>query len=207
MCRSACPPVYFNPRTPVGCDDRSARRGTMDDISIHAPQWGATAVSAALPLTRSNFNPRTPVGCDAFASNATAQTNTFQSTHPSGVRPESRRSVDAVPDISIHAPQWGATRRGVEAGQHQSISIHAPQWGATSGIRSRPRSMMYFNPRTPVGCDMPRSKTTSTTRHFNPRTPVGCDANRADTTRPATVFQSTHPSGVRPSLKAYAGVC
>ena len=38
----------FNPRTPVGCD---RRRGQADDgelISIHAPQWGATAGAGKL---------------------------------------------------------------------------------------------------------------------------------------------------------------
>ena len=148
---------YFNPRTPVGCDDMlfpaffscslfqsthpsGVRLGHLSGfgarqvISIHAPQWGAT-------LT---------VLCHTPSSKA------FQSTHPSGVRrPPSRRPASDVyfnprtpvgcdtrvaesgasEDISIHAPQWGATGDRGATARDGNISIHAPQWGAT-GCRS-----------------------------------------------------------------------
>ena len=56
--------------------------------------------------------------------------------------------------ISIHAPQWGATRIENLIEERIVISIHAPQWGAT-GCRSIGMVRFgYFNPRTPVGCDM-----------------------------------------------------
>ena len=56
---------YFNPRTPVGCDDPLDRVSVKGDgISIHAPQWGATQVN-----------------------NNCLVSGVFQSTHPSGVRP------------------------------------------------------------------------------------------------------------------------
>ena len=55
-------------------------------------------------------------------------------------------------EISIHAPQWGATRRRECSSSIRTISIHAPQWGATSSETG---------------------------------------------TILATLFQSTHPSGVR----------
>ena len=38
-----------------------------------------------------------------------------------------------------------------------------------------------------------------TTRYFNPRTPVGCDPTGDGTDVSVSLFQSTHPSGVRPS--------
>ena len=55
---------YFNPRTPVGCDGllRVQYRFNVK-ISIHAPQWGATP-------SRPQMRPA----------------DIFQSTHPSGVR-------------------------------------------------------------------------------------------------------------------------
>ena len=54
---------YFNPRTPVGCDSCCGKERSRHQISIHAPQWGATsAVSTPLAILE------------------------FQSTHPSGVR-------------------------------------------------------------------------------------------------------------------------
>ena len=167
-------------------------------ISIHAPQWGATRSDVPSCAARSNFNPRTPVGCDWPATFVTAKGRIFQSTHPSGVRrrfrPSAPRNLYFNPrtpvgcdfsselreafniDISIHAPQWGATcghlRRGVGGVQ---ISIHAPQWGATALLIVVLPAWRYFNPRTPVGCDRPRPLLWRSGPYFNPRTPVGCD--------------------------------
>ena len=169
-------PWYFNPRTPVGCDDclvdgcvadlsisihapqwgatpaisakcaetqfqsthpsgvrlhKTVSKHSPVIISIHAPQWGATAATGAIGQARSDFNPRTPVGCDEYAAQQTNWANEFQSTHPSGVRPDrwptrvcpryfnprtpvgcdgTRHVVERWVRISIHAPQWGATR-------------------------------------------------------------------------------------------------
>ena len=61
--------------------------------------------------------------------------NIFQSTHPSGVRHE-----------------YLCLGRSAEL-----ISIHAPQWGATSQLGCCRCSVVYFNPRTPVGCDFRHS--------------------------------------------------
>ena len=57
----------FNPRTPVGCD----------------PAGGWAGRSGRY------FNPRTPVGCDDIRAGGDNTADTFQSTHPSGVRPAS----------------------------------------------------------------------------------------------------------------------
>ena len=100
------------------------------------------------------FNPRTPVGCDLRHS-----------------------VVDEDVAISIHAPQWGATR----------IS------GIRSGINRD------FNPRTPVGCDWPWNWASPSRCYFNPRTPVGCDLMTNGPSSGPLTFQSTHPSGVRPT--------
>ncbi len=76
----------FNPRTPVGCDPKSRiPLEQLKKISIHAPQWGATAalvdddwiivfqsthpsgvrrVGDTVQRHQIDFNPRTPVGCD-----------------------------------------------------------------------------------------------------------------------------------------------
>ena len=83
---------------------------------------------------------------------------------------------------------------------------------------------MNFNPRTPVGCDNPTGLHQPLRSDFNPRTPVGCDvpvlvlacigdrisihapqwgATSAYHQSPAgALFQSTHPSGVRPTDSA-----
>ena len=147
-------PKYFNPRTPVGCD--------LTPISPkNSPLY--------------HFNPRTPVGCDSTIRGRLMATWLFQSTHPSGVRQPFLPRVKMHVEISIHAPQWGATVGDMGLYAHQPyfnprtpvgcdppkwgqgratcrISIHAPQWGATR-VSGRVRRTAYFNPRTPVGCD------------------------------------------------------
>ena len=102
--------------------------------------------------------------------------------------------------ISIHAPQWGATGDGSRRPRSGLISIHAPQWGATTAPGVPRPATADFNPRTPVGCDA---------RLF----PVDVYCNLFQSTHPSGVrpipvgyrpvdksFQSTHPSGVRPTL-------
>ena len=79
-----------------------------------------------------NFNPRTPVGCDSSRRSCMSSSRQFQSTHPSGVRPDVRAAWARAARISIHAPQWGATVANHVENLCVIISIHAPQWGATS---------------------------------------------------------------------------
>ena len=147
-------PAYFNPRTPVGCDDSAPILGPpfmvfqsthpsgvrLDMsrnydcnplISIHAPQWGATVAGRTITRRLRNFNPRTPVGCDMVEAPPASMALLFQSTHPSGVRREKFQDLRVIEIISIHAPQWGATRPTSLSSAPHGISIHAPQWGAT----------------------------------------------------------------------------
>ena len=48
-----------------------------------------------------------------------------------------------------------------------------------------------------MGCDRLQDNSSSTPRYFNPRTPVGCDYPAFVIMRRTSIFQSTHPSGVR----------
>ena len=86
------------------------------------------------------------------------------------------------------------------------------------------RLQMLFQSTHPSGVRRPSTRRASPTRHFNPRTPVGCDvpvlvlacigdrisihapqwgATSAYHQSPAgALFQSTHPSGVRPTDSA-----
>ena len=121
--------------------------------------------------------------------------------------------------ISIHAPQWGATRRTMYPLRYR------PNFNPRTPVgcdRTSPRTWPpwdNFNPRTPVGCDHLAVAELGTGRDFNPRTPVGCDNNLTSVVHvdadfnPRTPvgcdiikqrtqtddgqFQSTHPSGVR----------
>ena len=106
---------------------------------------------------------------------------------------------DVVPDalISIHAPQWGATRgrwrrsnairfqsthpSGVRqpflprVKMHVEISIHAPQWGATgrSGQAYDGELISIHAPQW--GATVGDMGLYAHQPYFNPRTPVGCD--------------------------------
>ena len=122
----------------------------------------------------------------------------FQSTHPSGVRLDSGVTIWGKPEISIHAPQWGATPVPGSRRLLIGISIHAPQWGATRPYAAQDPLRGDFNPRTPVGCDSRRATSWCSSVYFNPRTPVGCDLPALPGCGLFHVFQSTHPSGVRP---------
>ena len=147
-------------------------------ISIHAPQWGAT-----------------------YDSNEVSRKSLFQSTHPSGVRPEvaAVHSRDVL--ISIHAPQWGATLDGHGPTAGEPISIHAPQWGATSRRGSTGLTSPLISIHAPQwGATSWSRRTAARTRYFNPRTPVGCDSMSVCGCMVICVFQSTHPSGVRQTI-------
>ena len=165
----------FNPRTPVGCDHAAAQSFALTQISIHAPQWGATSGRLAHRVG-----------------------DRFQSTHPSGVRPAACEFLEVAIGISIHAPQWGATQQGGGVGDAGNISIHAPQWGAT---RKKVRSIYansYFNPRTPVGCDLTLFYSFTAIGRFQSTHPSGVRPNTSLVTCVfCWIFQSTHPSGVR----------
>ena len=203
----------------------ATRRWRIDSgifrVSIHAPAWGATLpcwstfsahawfqsthprgvrrCSDKLPSSLAAcFNPRTRVGCDASFLLQRNRRSRFQSTHPRGVRPILWQHHHESADVSIHAPAWGATWRcpawgswgasfnprtrvgcdqqcGAGRGGGKRVSIHAPAWGATIPAPDHGWS---------GGC-------------FNPRTRVGCDKSNFPSSLQLTVFQSTHPRGVR----------
>ena len=144
-----------------------------------------------------NFNPRTPVGCDASIPFMLLIFMIFQSTHPSGVRRQLRGRAGHRQQISIHAPQWGATSSPPDTCDCRRISIHAPQWGATPRLRPMRSFRRYFNPRTPVGCDPFGTGSPGRQSVFQSTHPSGVRLLRRSFDDGVPVFQSTHPSGVR----------
>ena len=193
-CAQASP---FQSRTCEGCDRcHPVCCRLCDEVSIHAPAWGATfAKQAAAPhegfqsthprgvrqerpfsfRRKICFNPRTRVGCDFHTPEYAASLRLFQSTHPRGVRRFSPAFCPAGCAVSIHAPAWGAT-------------------GSPTGS---PTGANGFNPRTRVGCDAFFVRQIARLCCFNPRTRVGCDADTAEALVVERWFQSTHPRGVR----------
>ncbi len=164
----------FNPRPRVGGDNISLRFGLCNQVSIHAPAWGATSTLRTWP------------GRSAF-----------QSTPPRGGRLGHAGSRAYRRSVSIHAPAWGATAlverfsaarhcfnpRPRVGGDGSGAVLHA----AAVGFNPRPRvggdyngnlvptSVTGFNPRPRVGGDTCTSASTVTMAGFNPRPRVGGD--------------------------------
>ena len=211
--------INFNPRTPVGCDPLTyascicqnvfqsthpsgVRQHLIShlrfllDISIHAPQWGATFALPRRGLFHV-FQSTHPSGVRLISRSSSRSSREFQSTHPSGVR-QSIEGVDVCwVEISIHAPQWGATTGQQQLPRVRRISIHAPQWGATIPRCGNSLLPVDFNPRTPVGCDVALVKTVHLLDAISIHAPQWGATQLLVPRRLGGRFQSTHPSGVR----------
>ena len=188
--------MYFNPRTPVGCDRRRRRSTRRRWYFNPRTPVGCDRPVSTFTARRRDFNPRTPVGCDNHHRTPYPTSANFNPRTPVGCD-QSDGLGDLHKSISIHAPQWGATSISetiASAYQFQSthpsgvrpsrrtawraadrISIHAPQWGATPNV-SPSFSRSAFQSTHPSGV----------------RLLIG------ELAKILKQFQSTHPSGVRP---------
>ena len=157
---------------------------------------GCDSTGCAPASTSADFNPRTHVGCDRYIVTFYHNIKNFNPRTHVGCD-QVRQSLDFGLLISIHAPTWGATPAEHPLHVRADISIHAPTWGATPAIKFSLQLLLYFNPRTHVGCDnlqatakyplyisihAPTWGATCCIRlslyqslYFNPRTHVGCD--------------------------------
>ena len=77
----------FNPRTRVGCDLGRVQFQTLENVSIHAPAWGATSWCPPSGLRP----PRVSIHAPAWGA-----------TSPDD-------NLTGIEIVSIHAPAWGAT--------------------------------------------------------------------------------------------------
>ena len=208
---------------------RGVRRAQDSDpaveqqVSIHAPAWGATRCWRATFAGRGCFNPRTRVGCDIPLFDRFEKVFKFQSTHPRGVRlhcidsPEDlfgvsihapawgatllrrRQHEDRV--VSIHAPAWGATPSAARSFHLQSVSIHAPAWGATSTREGINVDIFTFQSTHPRGVRRLGVSTQQAGIIVSIHAPAwGATCNIINDRYNSLVFQSTHPRGVRPKL-------
>ena len=144
--------TYFNPHSP--CGERRGEGvgdGERDLISIHAPLAGSDQCHKPMAPCLHDFNPRSPCRERLFRRIRARPVCVFQST----------------------LPLRGATVRGLQHFVPAEISIHAPLAGSDAGrFRARfPRC--YFNPRSPCGERLRRSRFASHTFNFNPRSPCG----------------------------------
>ena len=165
-------------------------------VSIHAPTRGATARFVEVALLF-EFQSTHPHGVRRFSVYCLQLRGVFQSTHPHGVRrsaPGRRQSsrgfnprthtgcdmgqsemVGFLLGVSIHAPTRGATRAPSRSAWASCVSIHAPTRGATwyNGENDTYYQVSIHAPT--------RGATPFTLLNFT-----------------SSLFQSTHPHGVRP---------
>jgi len=181
-----------------GATRRSALSRCAPRVSTHAPARGATYCLSFVLWYLHCFNPRTRTGCDVI--------------------PMSFWIVEKI--VSTHAPARGATYSPGLVCRTFLVSTHAPARGATLFDGLQGRVLSGFNPRTRTGCDLRLARTFPepclVSTHAPARGATGegagdCSWHRVSTHAPArgatfaaslslgpSVFQPTHPHGVRP---------
>ena len=140
----------FNPRTHMGCDAACEKGVGEAGVSIHAPTWGATCLMLIADAGES-FQSTHPHGVRPSSSIMATALFRFQSTHPHGVRLEFVH-VKRLKWLFQSTHPHGVRPKNLAWAKAFAVSIHAPTWGATP----------------PNGCNQTEDK-----------------------------FQSTHPHGVR----------
>ena len=146
-------PSNFNPRTPVGCDDRaSPRQLSTYDFNPRTPV-GCDRMSEPNAPDSPVFQSTHPSGVRQEQALPVQRRNRFQSTHPSGVRPNIATAAGAVWSFQSTHPSGVRRKKQNHEPRRHAISIHAPQWGATKTPARSSSVVCDFNPRTPVGCD------------------------------------------------------
>ena len=158
----------------MGCDAFRHLAKYMMGIFQSTHPHGVRLFFNGLLMSRQDFNPRTRMGCDFELLIVVCTRTDFNPRTRMGCDLQLSSSSPPLL-ISIHAPAWGATQLLLSGCHFLKISIHAPAWGATSPCPSSVPFLLYFNPRTRMGCDL--------------KLPHQRLKNRQ--------FQSTHPHGVR----------
>ena len=173
----------FNPRTHEGCDLMYylLTQQALKFQSTH-PRGVRLSIARVIKFFRFNFNPRTHEGCDkSLIFHSFYMIFYFNPRTHEGcdleLKEESKRDLIFQSTHPRGVRQMAAPDEEEEA----IISIHAPTRGATSlgGLVAYGQS--YFNPRTHEGCDLQSTASNIT----------------------SSLFQSTHPRGVRPVLHSW----
>ena len=99
--------------------------------------------------------------------------------------------------VSIHAPARGATLMVVYKHYQQSCFNPRTREGCDRPFLFFCPGVLSFNPRTREGCDLCVFSLSFYRYCFNPRTREGCDMMIKIQLNLISMFQSTHPRGVR----------
>ena len=129
------------------------------------------------------FNPRTRVGCDEGLDDVTAKMR-----------------------VSIHAPVWGATEAMplIDA-KYMFQSTHP--CGVRLCFAPNALAVSRFNPRTRVGCDGHEFGDLFLSNEVSIHAPVWGATRGDDPVSHRSMFQSTHPCGVRPKSVSLVKPC
>ena len=122
----------FNPRTHTGCDYRNAIENGASEVSIHAPTRGATIFDLRKFISVQTFQSTHPHGVRLRRNHPRTISTKFQSTHPHGVR--RRAATPTFYDIRGFNPRThtGCDDKYAFYCGKKEVSIHAPTRGATS---------------------------------------------------------------------------
>ena len=143
------------------------------------------------------FNSRTHEGCDWMQSKLVNEQRNFNSRTHEGCDASNRGAFDETTGISIHAPTRGATSKNIKNYTQFIISIHAPTRGATLSV---PAVICALN----ISIHAPTRGATGTTLFpaFVFGISIHAPTRGATLSFPvgqwnSTIFQFTHPRGVR----------
>ena len=138
------------------------------------PVWGATTGLALLPSKRPCFNSRTPCGARlCYLAGYAGEVGV--SIHAPRLGRDTRPSGGGGRFFKFQFthPMWGATISQRHIICHSLVSIHAPQWGATRVSTSETTEPNSFNSRTPCGVRLDWITSQTPRSCFNSRTPCG----------------------------------
>ena len=214
--KKSIPPPGGGAREPI------CQRGQQ--VSTHAPAWGATTLCSVMTSSCCPFQLTRPRGARLLASMASGRRQArFQLTRPRGARPALRPAdLGGHRAVSTHAPAWGATGgnfgcNGVtncfnsraRVGRDTTppapttspsrVSTHAPAWGATRPPNRLPHQDRQFQLTRPRGARLARAKSPlAISASFNSRARVGRDLVTEVVPSFSASFQLTRPRGARP---------
>ena len=152
-----------------------------EQVSIHAPAWGATSSNAASCSRGDRVSIHAPAwGATCAVPSRRSGMSGFQSTPPRGGRRGRERDRRCCAGrFQSTPPRGGRQPVRYDDAQAATVSIHAPAWGATPALSFHRPGSIWFQSTPPRG----GRPNVGPMRHspamgFNPRPRVGGDAHR-----------------------------
>ena len=169
-------PYYwdFNPRARVGRDPFRLFRYRMRYIFQSTRPRGARPKPFLSILPNGLFQSTRPRGARRRQAGEMLGVLPFQSTRPRGARRRRGIGRRSGCDISIHAPAWGATAKGIFMSTGATFQSTRPR-GARRSLRSVISIESGFQSTRPRGARLKHYSALFGNTYFNPRARVGRD--------------------------------